>query len=146
VLVLVDEGLDLAIRTGELEDSNLIAKPLLTSYWLVCCSPLYTDKHGNPKDIDDLTNHNCLAYTGQAKGAYDWRFDRNNEHHSIRISGGFSTNNAQALRKAALAGLGIIYVPKCCVYEDLEKGNLVTILEGYKPRSLGVYAMYSYTR
>lgn len=143
---LVNEGLDLAIRTGELEDSNLIAKPLLTSNWVVCCSPSYILKQGMPNDINALSEHNCLAYTGQAKGVYDWRFERNNQQYNIRISGGFSTNNAQALRKAALAGLGIIYVPKCSVHEDIENEDLVVILSDYKPRSLGVYALYSYTR
>lgn len=143
---LVDDGLDLAIRTGELEDSNLIAKPLLTSHWVVCCSPSYLEKNGIPQSIEDLINHNCLAYTGQAKGAYDWRFERENIPRTMRISGNFSTNNAQALRKTALAGLGIIYVPKCSVHEDLEQGTLVKVLQQYKPRSLGVYAMYSHTR
>lgn len=143
---LVGEGLDLAIRTGKLEDSSLIAKPLIQSNWVVCCSPSYIERHGEARDLEALKDHNCLAYTYQAQGSFDWRFTRNNIEESVRISGSFATNNAQALRKAAMAGFGIVYVPRCCVYEDLQQGKLVTILPDYQPRRLGVYAIYPFTK
>lgn len=143
---LVGEGLDLAIRTGKLEDSSLIAKPLIQSNWVVCCSPSYIERYGEVSDLEALRDHNCLAYTYQAQGSFDWRFTRSNIEESVRISGSFATNNAQALRKAALAGFGIVYVPRCCVYEDLQQGKLVTILPDYQPRRLGVYAIYPFTK
>lgn len=143
---LVGEGLDLAIRTGKLEDSSLIAKPLIQSNWVVCCSPNYIERYGEITNLEALKDHNCLAYTYQAQGSFDWRFTRNNIEESVRISGSFATNNAQALRKAALAGFGIVYVPRCCVYEDLQQGKLVTILPDYQPRRLGVYAIYPFTK
>ena len=143
---LVGEGLDLAIRTGKLEDSSLIAKPLIQSNWVVCCSPSYIERHGEVGDLEALKDHNCLAYTYQAQGSFDWRFTRNNIEESVRISGSFATNNAQALRKAALAGFGIVYVPRCSVYEDLQQGKLVAILTDYQPRRLGVYAIYPFTK
>ena len=143
---LVGEGLDLAIRTGKLEDSSLIAKPLIQSNWIVCCSPSYVERHGEVRDLEALKDHNCLAYTYQAQGSFDWRFTRNGIEESVRISGSFATNNAQALRKAALAGFGIVYVPRCSVYEDLQQGKLVAILTNYQPRRLGVYAIYPFTK
>lgn len=154
---LVEEGLDLAVRTGKLEDSSLIAKPLIQSNWVVCCSPSYLKKHGEIPNIEALKSHNCLAYTYQAQGSFDWRFTKNqrekvnaatqkNIEESVRIKGSLATNNAQALRKAALSSFGIVYVPRCCVYEDLQKGSLVTILPDYQPRQLGVYAIYPYTK
>jgi DNA-binding transcriptional LysR family regulator len=143
---LVKEGTDLAIRTGVLEDSSLIAKPLITSHWLVCCSPEYIKNFGQPKNIEELTQHNCLAYTYQDQGGYEWQFFRNNKQQNIKISGNFATNNSQALRKAALGGYGIAYIPKCSVYEDLQKGDLVELLLDYQARSLGVYAVYPYTK
>ncbi|ADZ90966.1 LysR family transcriptional regulator [Marinomonas mediterranea] len=143
---LIEEGLDLAIRTGILEDSSLIAKPLIQSNWIVCCSPDYINKYGEPETPDDLKTHNCLAYTYQAKGSYDWRFTHQGEELTVRISGSIATNNAQALRKAALAGFGIVYVPRCCVYEDLVAGKLTAILTDYQPRQLGVYAIYPYSK
>ena len=143
---LVGEGLDLAIRTGKLEDSSLIAKPLIQSNWIVCCSPSYVERHGEVRDLEALKDHNCLAYTYQAQGSFDWRFTRNGIEESVRISGSFATNNDQALRKAALAGFGIVYVPRCCVYEDLQQGKLIAILTDYQPRRLGVYAIYPFTK
>ncbi|MDP2559674.1 LysR family transcriptional regulator [Psychrobium sp. 1_MG-2023] len=143
---LVKEGIDLAIRTGVLEDSSLIAKPLLQSNWVVCCAPAYIKRCGEPQGIDELIAHNCLAYTYQTKGAHDWRFLVNGIEQTVKINGNFSTNNAQALRQAALVGSGIVYVPRCSVYQDLLKGDLVELLTDFKPRSLGIYAVYPYTR
>ncbi|MBJ7538762.1 LysR family transcriptional regulator [Marinomonas transparens] len=143
---LVEEGLDLAIRTGKLEDSSLIAKPLIQSSWVLCCSPRYIEQFGEVKTLEALKEHNCLAYTYQAQGSFDWRFTTQGVEQSVRISGSFATNNAQALRKAALAGFGIVYVPRCCVYEDLQQGKLVAILTQHKPRQLGVYAIYPVTK
>jgi len=143
---LVDQRIDLAIRTGVLQDSSLIAKPLLKSRWIVCCAPSYLEQFGQPITIEQLTSHNCLAYTYQNKGAYEWRFEKNGQEVSVTIKGSFAANTAQALRKAALAGCGIVYVPRCSVYEDLQCGDLVPLLEDYKARELGVYAVYPYTR
>ena len=143
---LVEEGLDLAVRTGKLEDSSLIAKPLIQSNWVLCCSPSYIQKHGEVSTLEALKTHNCLAYTYQAQGSFDWRFTKNGVEETVRISGSLATNNAQALRKAALAGFGIVYVPRCCVYKDLQQGALRTILTDFKPRQLGVYAIYPFTK
>ena len=143
---LVEEGLDLAIRTGKLEDSSLIAKLLIQSNWVVCCSPGYLKKYGEAMTLEALKEHNCLAYTYQAHGSFDWRFTKNTIEKSVRINSSFATNNAQALRKAALAGFGIVYVPRCSVYEDLQQGTLVPILTDFKPRRLGVYAVYPFTK
>jgi DNA-binding transcriptional LysR family regulator len=143
---LVKEGIDLAIRTGVLEDSSLIAKSLITSHWVICCAPKYIEEFGQPEHVDELSDHNCLAYTYQNQGGYDWRFTQGSEKYNVKISGNFATNNAQALRQAALAGYGIVYVPKCSVYEDIQQGDLTILLTEFKPRSLGVYAIYPYTR
>ena len=143
---LVKEGIDLAIRTGVLDDSTLIAQSLITSHWIVCCAPEYVDKFGSPNIPDDLTHHNCLAYTYQNQGAYEWRFSQGNVQQQVKISGSFATNNAQALRKAALGGYGIAYIPRCSVYEDLQQGRLIELLTNYQPRSLGVYAVYPFTK
>jgi DNA-binding transcriptional LysR family regulator len=143
---LIKEGQDLAIRTGILTDSSLIAKPLIQSNWIVCCAPSYLNNHDKPETPESLSKHNCLAYTYQTEGAYDWRFTQSKQEYCIKISGNFATNNSQALRKAALAGYGIVYVPRCSVYEDIQQGLLIPLLTQYKARSLGIYAVYPYTR
>lgn len=143
---LVKEGVDLAIRTAIMDDSSLIAQKLIQSHWVVCCAPAYIQRFGQPTTPAELLEHNCLAYTYQAQGAHDWRFTHQEQSQSIKVSGNFSTNNAQALRKAALAGCGIVYVPRCSVYEDIQRGDLTPLLPDYQPRSLGVYAVYPFTR
>ncbi len=143
---LIKEGQDLAIRTGILTDSSLIAKPLQNSTWVVCCAPSYLKKCSQPNSPQELSQHNCMAYTYQNKSGYDWYFNQGEQEFYIKISGNFATNNAQALRKSALAGYGIVYVPRCSVYEDLQKGDLIPLLTEYKPRKLGIYAVYPYTR
>jgi len=143
---LVKDGVDLAIRTAIMDDSSLIAKKLIQSNWVVCCAATYLQQFGAPQTPQDLVNHNCLAYTYQAQGAHDWRFTHQGQSLSVKVSGNFSTNNAQGLRKAALAGCGIVYVPHCSVYEDIQRGDLVPLLPDYQPRSLGVYAVYPFTR
>ncbi len=143
---LIKEGQDFAIRTGVLADSSLIAKPLCDSNWTVCCAPKYIENFDEPQSPHALVNHNCMAYTYQAKGAYDWYFSQGTNEFHVKIAGNFATNNSQALRKAALAGYGIVYVPRCCVYEDIQKGDLVPLLTEYNLRTLGIYAIYPYTR
>ena len=75
--------------------------------------------------------------------------DRLADHDKVvatKVNGCLSSNNAETLKQAALDHLGIIYAPKCSVYEELALGKLVTVLPTYKPRVLGVYAVYPYTR
>lgn len=143
---LVEEGVDLAIRTADLEDSSLIAVPLLQSNWIVCASPNYLQSGARLDNIDDLKRHNCLCYDLQANGSNEWRFENDDIQKSILVKGSMSSNNALTLKKAALNDIGIIYVPKCSIYNELQCGSLVRVLSNYKARSLGVFAVYPYTR
>lgn len=143
---LVGEGYDLVIRTGHLEDSTLIARHILDSRWTICAAPAYLSRHGKPQVPEDLLQHNCLIYSYQESGARDWLFSRFGETYSLRVSGNFSTDNAAALRKAALAGHGLAYVPRCLVYPDLQAGRLVELLPSRVGKVLGIYAVYPYNR
>lgn len=143
---LVEDGIDLAIRTAILEDSSLIATKLIQSSWVVCASKEYLNNATAINSLDDLNDHNCLLYDLQAEGSKEWRFTKDNQSFSINVSGNMSSNNALTLKKAALNNCGIIYVPKCCIYEELLANKLVPVLTKYKPRVLGVYAVYPYTR
>lgn len=71
---IVNERFDLAIRTGMLPDSSLIARKLVDANWVVCASPKYLAKHGIPKQPIELTKHNCLVYSYQETGAREWAF------------------------------------------------------------------------
>lgn len=143
---LIDEGFDLVIRTGYLEDSSLIARHILDSQWIVCASPSYIIRNTKPLTPQDLVNHNCLQYSYQTTGATDWEFKGNDGNYIVKVSGTFTTDNAMALRKASLGGHGIAYVPKCLVYHDLRNGELIDIFPKQVGKKLGVYAVYPFTR
>ncbi|WP_070966005.1 LysR family transcriptional regulator [Vibrio sonorensis] len=143
---LVEEGYDLVIRTGYLEDSSMIARHILDSQWIVCASPSYLAQNGKPLTPKDLTTHNCLQYAYQTTGAADWEFKGDKENYIVQVSGSFSTDNATALRKAALGGHGIAYVPRCLVYHDIRDGQLVDIFPQQVGKKLGIYAVYPFTR
>ncbi|EPR3583780.1 LysR family transcriptional regulator [Vibrio alginolyticus] len=143
---LVADGYDLVIRTGYLADSSLIARHILDSQWVVCASPSYIAKNGKPIEPIDLTTHNCLQYAYQTTGATDWEFKGEDVNYIVKVSGCFSTDNATALRKAALGGHGIAYVPRCLVYHDIRNGQLVDIFPELVGKKLGIYAVYPFTR
>ncbi len=143
---LVEGGFDLVIRTGYLEDSSLIARHILDSQWVVCASPTYLVRNGKPKKPEELVNHNCLQYAYQTTGASEWEFKGHKGNYIVKVSGTFSTDNATALRKAALGGHGIAYVPRCLVYHDFRNGELVDVFPQQVGKKLGVYAVYPFTR
>ncbi|MEZ9928080.1 LysR family transcriptional regulator [Vibrio breoganii] len=143
---LISGGYDLVIRTGYLEDSSLIARHIIDSQWVVCASPSYIAKHGKPIKPIDLTEHNCLQYAYQTTGASEWEFKGDKGNYIVTVSGSFSTNNATALRKSALGGHGIAYVPRCLVYHDFRNGQLVDIFPDLVGKKLGIYAVYPFTR
>ncbi|HIF9110538.1 TPA: LysR substrate-binding domain-containing protein [Photobacterium damselae] len=143
---LVAGNFDLVIRTGYLEDSSLIARHIFNSRWVLCASPEYLAQHGIPNTPKDLLRHNCLGYNHQASGSFDWQFIRNDEVYTLRVAGNFSSDNAAALKKVALAGNGIAYLPTCLVYDELHNEKLVEILSEHAGKVVGIYAVYPYTK
>ncbi|MGY5729330.1 LysR family transcriptional regulator [Vibrio chemaguriensis] len=143
---IVNERFDLAIRTGVLPDSSLIARKLVDANWIVCASPQYLAKHGIPKQPQALDKHNCLVYSYQENGACEWAFKEGDEVYQITVDGNLCTNNSSVLRNVALLGQGIIYVPRVLVYEDLKQGRLIQLFKDETAKCLGIYAVYPYTR
>lgn len=143
---LLHDGFDLVIRTGYLQDSSLIARHIIDSHWVVCASPKYLKQHGQPKHPDDLKQHNCLRYAYQSSGANEWEFKSASGNYFVHVNGSFSTNNAAALRKAVIGGHGIVYVPRCLVYEDLQANTLLELFPTLVGKKLGVYAVYPFTK
>jgi len=143
---LIEGGYDLVIRTARLDDSNLIARHLIDSQWVICAAPTYISRAGKPQIPEDLVRFNCLQYAYQTTGASEWEFKGINENYMLKVSGNFSTNNAGALRKSALGGNGIAYVPRCLIYQDLLKGDLIDLFPDKVGKKLGIYAVYPFTR
>ena len=140
-LDLLEEGYDLAIRLGKLEDSSLMAKKLTTRTLHTCAAPEYIKKHGQPYTLSELNTHNCLL------GTLDyWRFSVNDKTKTVRVSGNIRCNSGPALLNAALMGSGIIQLPDYYVRDALKHGQLISLLDKYQPEKEGIWALYPQNR
>ncbi len=140
-LDLVDEGLDLAIRLGKLSGSTMMARQLSTRQIFTCASPAYLERHGEPQNLNELSDHNCLL------GTLDyWRFEENGKERSLRVSGNVRYNSGTALTDAALKHLGIIQLPGYYVQPQIDCGKLKPILSTYQPPDEGIWALYPHNR
>ncbi len=142
---LIEEGYDLAVRIADLPDSSLIARRLAPARRTVCASPAYWARKGKPETPADLAAHDCLIYSYLQSGN-EWRFRDAAGPVSVSVEGPFRANNGDALRAAALAGLGVCFSPTFIVGEDLRAGRLVSVLDAFEDRSLSVYAVYPHRR
>jgi DNA-binding transcriptional LysR family regulator len=139
---LVDEGLDLAVRIGEAGNSNLIAKKIGEMRLICCASPAYLKRHGTPTHPQDLTTHNCLAYS-YSKSKNHWAFeDKSGVLFDVPIKGSVEANNGEMLLAVALQGIGIVLDPDFSVSAAIKAGSLVAILTDYQPRRINIYAAY----
>jgi DNA-binding transcriptional LysR family regulator len=138
----VDQGLDVAVRLGDLPDSMLIARKIAALQWVVCAAPAYLAQHGEPRTPADLSQHICLSHVNLDPNDRAWRLHDADHLISVKIGGAFSSNSALVLRKAALAGLGIGYLPLYCIDQDLESGALRQLLPEYSPPQRPIYVVY----
>ena len=139
---LVEEGLDLAIRIGDLGNPNLIARKIGSMRLITCASPEYLKRKGTPKHPDDLAKHNCFTYE-YAPEKNQWRFqDRQKNEIKVRIDGSVHANNGEMLAAIAVAGAGIALEPDFIVEPLLESGALVEILKSFRPVPYNIYAVY----
>lgn len=140
---LVEEGWDLAIRIGRLEDSPMIARRLAPCGMAVCASPDYLARHGRPKQIAELGNHRCLGYTLSSRvGPNSWSFGSHGDI-KVPVSGPLRAGNGDALVTAAIAGMGIVYQPTFIVAEAVADGRLEIVELDHPPFELAhIYAVY----
>lgn len=147
VVDLIDSGIDIAIRIGDLDDSSLFARKIARYRKLVCASPSYLKQHGTPTHPDELSQHNCLTFRIQPGKKY-WGFQVDGEIKNVEISGRVKVNNLVHLRKVALAGLGVINIPIWMVEDDIQQGRLVPLLEDIQmnPPSIPIHAVFAHNR
>jgi DNA-binding transcriptional LysR family regulator len=140
---LVEEGYDVVIRVGVPADSSLIARRLAPAHLVIVGSPSYLKARGTPARPEDLKDHNCLGYTYWSL-RNEWPLTGpDGKTRRIRVSGSMTSNNGDALRVAALQGIGLILQPTFSVGPDIAAGRLVNVLPGFQPRELTVHALYA---
>lgn len=137
----IGEGLDLAIQTGELKDSNLVARKLTQSRQVVCGAPDYLARHGIPERPADLERHNCLLFTPRSPAGV-WTFNGAEGVYTQRVHGDVSANTGDALRIAAIQGCGLIQLPTYILGLDIKAGRLKVLLEQFEPPARPIYAIY----
>jgi len=143
---LMQEGFDLAIRIAKLPDSSLIARRLAPIKHLLCASPAYLEKHGVPQTLDNLANHQCLVYS-LIRDSEHWLFNSpQGEPEKVKIHPYLKTSSGEFLRNAAVDGLGLVYLPSFVVFEEIERGTLVSLLYENTRSNLSAYAIYPQTR
>lgn len=139
---LVEEGIDLAIRIGELSDSSLIARRLAPNRRIVCGTPAYFARHGRPASPADLVEHNCMVYTYRAS-RNDWRFiTPEGGEEVVTVAGNLEANEAEALYSFMLADVGLCLLPLWLVGPDLESGRLEQACQGYHGPDSAISAVY----
>ncbi|MCK7543480.1 LysR family transcriptional regulator [Marinobacter bryozoorum] len=140
---LIREGWDLGIRIGHLADSSLKARRLGNCQLYVCASPDYLARHGRPRRVADLAEHNCLGYTlSPLQGKGTWAFGRQGDI-KVPVHGNLTANNGDALLAAAVGGQGIIYQPDFIVDRAIAKGELVSLeLDQPLVELGGLYVMF----
>jgi DNA-binding transcriptional LysR family regulator len=137
---LIGEGYDLALRIGGLEDSSLIARRIASVERVYCASPAYLQARGVPLKPEDLAGHDCLPY-GHSRQV-QWQFRQGGKAQAIQVTGRMRANNGELLRDAAIAGMGVTYLPTFIVGQALADGRLVNVLEEWTPPALQLSAVY----
>ncbi|WP_225412435.1 LysR family transcriptional regulator [Stigmatella hybrida] len=133
---LVAEGFDCAIRIGYLKDSNLIARHVGPIYGRLVASPDYIKAHGSPETPDELVVHQALM-----QGTEPWQFTDGDKIITLRPQGRFKADNGTALIAAALAGLGIAWLPEGITQDHVASGALVPVMTRYPPPLAGIYVI-----
>jgi DNA-binding transcriptional LysR family regulator len=138
---LVEGGFEAAIRIGVLADSRLVARALKPYAMWLCAAPAYLATAGTPRSSSDLAAHNCLAFA-YWRHKNVWQLRKAGQNEAVDVKGRLVVNNGQALRTAAIAGMGVIMQPEALVSDDVAAGRLVRILPDHELPSRPMHVVY----
>lgn len=142
---MIAEGLDLALRISELQDSSMQARKIVPIQFALLASPEYLKQYGLPKDHNDLQSHLQLRYGNGSEER--WRLvDPEGHKVNIHLSGKMSANNGDYLCKMAINGHGLVMLPTFIAWQAMRSGALVKVLPEYKITSIAAYAVYPQNR
>jgi len=143
ILDVVEGGFDIAIRNSSLNDSSLVARKLASDTRVLCASPAFLEKYGEPESFSNLTDFNCVGLMGLE----EWLFDTPTGRQSVKPKHIVRMDNGEAVRDACIAGLGITICSVWCAYEQLRSGELVQILKDEPLASdTAIWAVYPSSR
>lgn len=144
---LVQEGVDCVIRTGELTDSTLVARPLGRFRWLTCASPDYLRIFGVPDTPEALSQHRAIHYFSvSGRRTNELRFARGTEAFSVPVKGDVAVNETGLYIRLCLEGFGLAQLAENVILENLQQGKLVEVLADWRPPSVPVTMLYPHQR
>jgi LysR family transcriptional regulator for bpeEF and oprC len=144
---LIEEGIDCAVWSGELEDSTLIARRVGQLYFGTCASPDYLAAHGEPHHPDDLGAHRCINHFSPRTGKiFDWVFVKNDVRIQTSLRGHIALDDENSYVAAAEAGLGIAQIPAFVLKEAMERGSLELLLGDWFPDPAPLNVVYPENR
>ena len=125
---LIRQPLDAAVRYGVLPDSSLLALKLVdNNRRALCAAPSYLERHGAPSKVEDLRRHNCLRYVWSEQIHERWRLTPPGGERTVAVTGNRISDDADAVRRWAVAGEGIVYKSRLDLIDDLKAGRLVEL-------------------
>jgi DNA-binding transcriptional LysR family regulator len=145
VVSLVEDGVDLAVRIGELADSSLVARRVGQMRQIVVASPAYLKTHGEPRNLAALASHDTIQF-GSTAGSADWRFVENGTEVRIGCTPRFSTNSSDAALQYAEAGGGLTRLMAYQAAASLKTGKVRIVLERFQPPALPIHIVYPTSR
>ncbi len=142
---LFAEGIDVAIRARELQDSSLVAIPLMNTPMLTVASPEYLKREGIPQSPEDIKHHNCIVYVSQAVQK-KWYFSRDQTDFVIPVSGSIRSNSADTIFELVLSGGGIGQLPQWMVTRAIRDKSLVHLLSDFQTENIPFNFVYPQNR
>ncbi|NIF34177.1 LysR family transcriptional regulator [Enterobacter sp. Cy-643] len=144
---LIEEGVDCAVRVGELRNSSLIARRVGVMHYMTCAAPSYLKCHGRPLHPDDLVHHQCLNYFSPRTGQiFDWHFSREGERIKRSLTGPIALNDSYAYTAAGLSGLGIVQMAAFLMEPMLKDGRFELILDDWSNDPMPIHVVYPQNR
>lgn len=143
---LLEDRYDLAIRMGQLADSQLTARLLMRGRRYVCASPDYWAQYGRPDHPRELMQHNCMVLARPGAPQANWVFREKNHEFTVKVSGDRLANDGGTLRNWAVAGAGVVLKSSCDVEDDIAAGRLEAVLDAFSMTETNVYAVYPHGR
>lgn len=144
---LVQEGVDCAVRVGELSDSRLVVRRVGALALINCASPAYLARHGTPRGVDELAGHLAVGYASPFSGRIDeWEYVEAGARRTVPMRSSVVVNNAEAYIACCLAGLGLIQIPAYDVQDDIRAGRLVEVLPRHRAAPMPLSLLYPHRR
>ena len=138
---MVEQGIDLAVRVGEITDASLVARRIGAVRRVTVASPAYLKSRPIPQQPADLVAHDCIVYTRLATGNR-WHFEGDGGPVSVEVTGRLRADNSEAVRAGVLGGLGIAVIPTFAFDKEIETGAVQVLLKMFEPKRLPMNVVY----